>query len=384
MRVLVSFAGGRGHLLPLLPLARALRDAGHRLVLSGGHRAVAGMAGTGLFDQVLPHDRLGQPPPEPPDGGTGDLDLTPLEVEAERIGSGWAGRMGPRNRVRTAGVLERWPADLVLCDEMDFGSVAAARDAGLPCVVVDVIASGALTRPEHVTGPLADLGLDVVTAKGDLPVVPFPPCLRDPALPLPAGAAVVRPEEPAAPDGPEPDAVGWLRAHDGPRVYLTLGTVFNTGSGDLFARLLRGLAGRGARVLATVGREVDPARVGVSADDVRVERFVPQAQVLPAVDVVVNHGGSGSVVGALAHGVPVVAAPLGADQELNAARLTALGAGLRLDPVTTAGDDVWRAVSSALETGPRAAARQVADEVAALPVVASLVSRVDRLVGSTL
>lgn len=46
----------------------------------------------------------------------------------------------------------------------------------------------------------------------------------------------------------------------------------------------------------------------------RVERFIPQAQLLPQCDLVVSHGGSGSVIGALAHGPPSVLLPMGVDQ----------------------------------------------------------------------
>ena len=44
----------------------------------------------------------------------------------------------------------------------------------------------------------------------------------------------------------------------------------------------------------------------------RVERFVAQDEVLSEVDLVVSHGGSGSLMAALAHGLPSVLLPLGA------------------------------------------------------------------------
>lgn len=368
----MAFAGGRGHLLPMLPLARALADAGHALALSGHPASVDSY---GVFGAVFPHERIGPGPG--PDGSTGTLQAPDLEHELEVVGRWYAGTLAQRNLARTGLVVRSWRPDVVVCDEMDFGSIAAAARAGVPCVVVDVIASGALARSPYIDAGLA--ALDLQRVKGDLSAVPFPPSFRDPAFPLVAGAHVVRPEQPPAGD-PHP-AIGWLTASAGPSAYLTLGTIFNTESGDLFARVLAALADQPVRVLATVGADVDPSRIGVHADNIRIERFVPQAQVLPHVDVVVNHGGSGSVIGALAHGLPVVTLAMGADQELNADRLVALGAGLALDVVDVAADGIRDAVSRALDDDSIAGqARRLRDEIERLPSVASVVPGVEALV----
>ena len=133
-----------------------------------------------------------------------------------------------------------------------------------------------------------------------------------------------------------------------PSIYFTLGTVFNLESGDLFARVLAGLRELPVNLLVTVGREIDPATLGLQPAHVRIERFVSQAEILPHVDLVVSHGGSGSVLGALAHGRPMVVLPMGADQPLNAGRITALGVGRSLDAIEATPDDVREAASSVL------------------------------------
>jgi UDP:flavonoid glycosyltransferase YjiC (YdhE family) len=91
-------------------------------------------------------------------------------------------------------------------------------------------------------------------------------------------------------------------------VYFTLGTVFNLESGDLFERVLAGLAELEIDVVATVGAEIDPAELGPLPPHVRVERFLPQSEILSRYSAVVSHAGSGSVLGALAHGLPPVRA----------------------------------------------------------------------------
>ncbi len=306
------------------------------------------------------------------------------------IGTHFAGALAARRFGHVRGVIDHWEPDLVICDEMDFGAMLAAEQACVPRVVVNVIASGALTRMERIREPLAHLravhGLREDPAgtelTGDLVVSPFPISFRHPDFPLPRTALSIRPEsEPAA---SRYAAVDWFAAgNESRRVYLTLGTVFNTESGDLFTRVLEGLRTLPVRVLATVGSNVDPAAIPVTADNIRIERFIPQSVVLAHCDLVVNHGGSGSVIGALAHGVPVITLSIGADQELNAQRLTALDAGVALDPTTVSSDELREAARSTLASEPLlAGARRLGDEIAELPWTASIATELENLMGS--
>ena len=88
------------------------------------------------------------------------------------------------------------------------------------------------------------------------------------------------------------------------------------------------------RVLLTLGIEVDPAALGALPANAHVERWVPQARVMRAAAAMVGHGGSGSTLAALAAGLPLAVMPLFADQDQNARRVAALGAGLYLERVT--------------------------------------------------
>ncbi len=165
------------------------------------------------------------------------------------------------------------------------------------------------------------------------------------------------------------DAPPWVpRRPDRPNVYFTLGTVFNEESGDLFARVLAGLRELPINVVVTLGRNLDAEVVGRQPENVHVERYIPQSAVLPSCDLMINHGGSGSVIGALAHGVPMVVLPMGADQPLNAARCEQLGVGIVLDAFRATPDSVADAVTTALDDPAyRVAAERIRDEVAELP-----------------
>jgi UDP:flavonoid glycosyltransferase YjiC (YdhE family) len=101
---------------------------------------------------------------------------------------------------------------------------------------------------------------------------------------------------------------------DQPTVYVSLGTVFNSQYPEVFDAILAGLRAEPLNVVMTLGTDGDIARFGTLSENVRIERFVPQDELLPYVDLCVNHGGNGAVFGAFAHGVPQVILPLSADQ----------------------------------------------------------------------
>ena len=90
----------------------------------------------------------------------------------------------------------------------------------------------------------------------------------------------------------------------------------------------------------TLGTEVDADALGPVPANVHVERWVPQAAVMPEAAAMVGHGGSASTLAAMAAGVPLVSVPLYADQPVNAARVAALGAGIALDGVDGLADAV--------------------------------------------
>jgi UDP:flavonoid glycosyltransferase YjiC (YdhE family) len=98
-------------------------------------------------------------------------------------------------------------------------------------------------------------------------------------------------------------------------------------------RLLRaaldGLAGTPVRVLATYNRRLPRAPLHVP-DNATVVEWVVYSRTMPRCDVVVCHGGHGTLVRALASGCPVVACPAVGDMNENAARLDWAGAGVRV------------------------------------------------------
>jgi UDP:flavonoid glycosyltransferase YjiC (YdhE family) len=356
MRLLFGFTGGRGHVEPLVPLALAAREAGH-VVAFVGRPSILPAVEALEFEAFAGEEERGGPPERIP--------LQPVDVERERreFREWFADRIARERAPRVRAIAKDWRADVVVAEETDFGSMIAAEQLGLPHATVVVLAAGSFIRPELIAETLDDVRVDnglppdgLAMPGRHLLLSPFPPTYRDPASPPPPTAQSFRSFT------PQP-------AEDGDTtVYFTLGTVFNLECGDLFARVLDGLRELPFDVIATVGPHVDPAEFGPLPDRFELAEFVPQSDVLPRSHVVVSHGGSGSVLGALAHGLPQVLIPMGADQPANAKRCEELGLARVLDPIAATAEDVRDAVSTVL-TNPtyRAAAERMCNDMAALP-----------------
>jgi UDP:flavonoid glycosyltransferase YjiC (YdhE family) len=325
-----------------------------------------------------------------------DVGLTPtrrplvrvnLEREMRAVGGGFGRRIARERATDVLALCAEWRPDLLVCEEMDFGPMVVAERLGLPYATVLVIAAGGFVRPDIVAEPLnevrAEHGLppdpELAMLSRYLLLSPFPPSYRDPAFPLPATSYTLRPftHDPARDD----TLPSWIaRLDDTPTLYFTLGTVFNMESGDLFQRVLAGLRDLPINLVVTVGHDIAPKEFGPQPANIHIERYIPQALILPHCDAVISHGGSGSVIGALAHGLPLVLIPMGADQPLNAARCADLGLARVLDAVGATPKAVREAVSTVLEhPAYRRTAERMRDEITTLPGPAHAVTLLERL-----
>jgi UDP:flavonoid glycosyltransferase YjiC (YdhE family) len=381
LRILFTFAGGTGHFLPLVPIARAAEVAGHVVAFAGqaGMVPTVEAAGFEAFDtrgaSLLVTSKR-----------TALLEFD-AEREAHAVRDGYARRIAGERAAALLPLCGEWKPDIVVSDEMDFGAMVIAERLGLPHASVLCIAAGSLVTIDLVTEPLNELraehGLppdpELAMLRRYLILSPFPPGVRDPGFPLPPVAHALRPTSPEAPtDG---ESLVWLSGLTGaPIVYFTLGTIFNLESGDLFERVLAGLGELPIYVVVTVGRELDPQVLGPQPSNVRIERYIPQSLLLPHCNLVVSHAGSGSVMGALSHGLPMVLIPVGADQPLNAARCEHLGVARVLDAVRATPDSVREATSEVLaEPTYRRNAERIRDEIAAMPSPERAVRLLERL-----
>jgi len=98
---------------------------------------------------------------------------------------------------------------------------------------------------------------------------------------------------------------------------------------EILRRVAQALDRLDVRAVVTTGRAIDPLEVPAPGN-VRVIRAAPHRQVLTEASVVITHAGHGSVLKALAAGVPLICMPQGRDQKDNTTRVLRLGAGVRI------------------------------------------------------
>jgi UDP:flavonoid glycosyltransferase YjiC (YdhE family) len=149
-----------------------------------------------------------------------------------------------------------------------------------------------------------------------------------------------------------------------PRVLLTFSTTVMEGQAALIDHVCEAVAGLDLEAVLTLGPAVRREEVRV-AGGIEVVAFADHDRLLPDAAAVVGHGGLGTVLRALAHGVPQLLLPLGRDQAFNGGRVERLDAGIRLP--TDSSPDQIRTALGALLTDPRfaTAADSLARRIAA-------------------
>lgn len=116
-------------------------------------------------------------------------------------------------------------------------------------------------------------------------------------------------------------------------VYISMGTTWMGGSFKTLYGLMReqGLAA----VITTGGQLKDSEKQGISTipGEIYLEDFLAGEEVMKICDLVVCHGGNGTIYQALEQGRPIVGIPTIPDQVFNMRRVEALGLGIKVSPV---------------------------------------------------
>lgn len=204
------------------------------------------------------------------------------------------------------------------------------------------------------------------------------PALTGPA-PVPSHHAAVGP---VLTDRPADPAFPWERLLPGRRrVLVTMGTLSGELGADFLARAVRALelCGPDVQPVFAAPGELLPELPGhaVAVDRAPVLELMRRG----VLDAVLCHGGMNTVGEALAHGLPLVTAPIRHDQPFVAAQLAAAGAGLRVPFARVTPDHLATALRSVLEEpGYRAAAARVGAELLAGGGAAVAADRVEALV----
>lgn len=387
MRVLFTAAPGYGHVQPMLPLAEELRSSGHEVALASGPSLVPRMEAAGFRSFAAGWDlpdwfaELARRQPDRP------WELLPPERILQFFTPHLFGEIGaPATLTDLVPIVGQWRPDLLIHDSYELAGPVVGRLAGIPTVHhtvsplpgVDV----QLLTTEAVAPMWREHGLSPEPAFGlgtDLCLDICPPGLRNPEAVSGGEVMPVRPI-PVAAVGTE-GVPAWVEAlPEQPTVHLTLGTSVTNADQSVLVTILEGLHGLPLNVVVTVGPGNDPAVLGSQPANVHVERYLAHRVLLPLCDLVVSHGGAGTMLAALSHGLPLLSVPQGADQYLNAALCQARGVGRTLVVAELTPQRAREEVQLLLdEPGSRLHAREVQAEIAAMPPPQEAVPVLERL-----
>jgi UDP:flavonoid glycosyltransferase YjiC (YdhE family) len=353
-----------GHVNTMLPLAAAAHGAGHDVVFA---------TGPDLVDHVARH-------------GLGTWSIGPTHAAAggrAALSPDYFVATGTRRAADLVPRARSWSPDLVVHEEMELAGAVAATVTGAHHVVHGL----GLLPPAWVWELFTPLVTELA-GRGRRPFDPgaatylrvSPPALQPDADVVWRAVHLVRPGFGAAGAGDRlPNGLDDFTGEPGhPVVHLTLGTVFHESPGVL-AAAIEGLRDLRIRLVVTTGPGVAPRSFGPQPPNVRIVDYVPHALFLRRCRLVVSHAGAGIMFGALAHGLPQLLLPQGADQFANAAACRDAGAALTLAPEEVTAGEVAMAVRRLLVSPSYwANAARIRRELAAMPspgeVLADLVA----------
>jgi MGT family glycosyltransferase len=316
-----------GHVNPTVSVARELQGRGHR---------VAWAAHAGVAERLLPAGAEVLPLGDP---SLADRTTRPVRG-LESLQLLWQEVLVPLARATLPGALHairRYEPDLVIVDHQALGGALAARACGVrwasfcttSASVVDPLA--ALPRVKAwVEEQLAEL-----QSEAGLPVLPGADLSSLGVIVFSTaeliGASTFFPAHyhfvgPSISDRPDRASFSWDRLRPGPKVFVSLGTV-SAQHGESFHRtVVESLSDRPYQCILVA----PPGHVPSPPENFLVGAPVPQLALLPHVRSVLCHAGHNTVCEALAHGLPLVVAPIRDDQPVIADQVVRAGAGVRV------------------------------------------------------
>jgi MGT family glycosyltransferase len=377
-----------GHVNPTLPVGRELAARGHEVAWTGPREVV---------EELLPPDAPFLPVTLP-----GELSASINERAPERRGLTALKHLigdflvplahGMLPGVRDA--VGQFKPDALLIDQQALAGVAVAETEGLPWATSATTSAtlyDQMALMPQVQQWADDLQRDFLRTAGLDDAAAAALDLRfSPRLVLvfsteafvgpgdyPDHYAFVGPSIEARPDD-TPFDWGWLDAGDGggPVVLVSLGTLNWHNGGRFFAAAAEALAGMDVRAIVIA----PPSLIGDAPPNVLVTPRVPQLALMPRLDAVVSHGGHNTVCEALAHGLPLVVAPIRDDQPAIADQVVRAGAGVRVAFRRVKADELRGAITTALtDEGLRAGAARVQASFAAAGGASAAADHLERL-----
>ncbi|MFT3924949.1 MAG: glycosyltransferase [Myxococcales bacterium] len=322
-----------GHVLPTVSVGRALKARGHQVL----------WVGLSEIRRLLPEDA---------ELVALDADASPesRSVEIEKVASRgweslqvlWEGALVPLARGMFEGVgraIAQYEPDVVIADQQAIGGALAARRAGVPwatfCTTSASVMDALVDLPKVKQWVVNQLAM--LEREAGLPPDPAPDTSPSLVVVFSTRALVGEdrswPEHyhfvgPSIQDRPDPTPFPWDWLNTRPRIFASLGTIGSDSPGNarFLSAAIAALHDLPCQLVIAAPKGVE----GEIPEHVLVRERVPQVALLREMDAVITHGGHNTVCEALAHGLPLVVAPIRHDQPAVAAQVVRAGAAVRV------------------------------------------------------
>ncbi|MET8005445.1 nucleotide disphospho-sugar-binding domain-containing protein [Nonomuraea glycinis] len=387
MRVLFTTWAWPSHFYPMVPIAWALRTAGHDVRIASQPALMDTITRSGLpavvtgadFDIVGYHRRElaslrveQQDPPGPADWDAG---------KRQRVQKSFA-QFVEIARLMAGDLLDftrTWRPDLIVHDPLTYAGPLVGMLAGVP-TVRNLFGPDFTYDTRHLeAGAMAPLldeyGVSELDTVGPLTIDPCPPGLQYPAdIPR----RLVR----YVPYNGLSRIPGWaLEQPEKRRICVIWGTTTTKFSQEHAMRLpfvVDAVASTGTEVVLAV--TPDQLELFSSIPDgVRVADSVPLDVLLPTCDAIVHQGGAGTTLNSALHGVPQLMVVQTPDQVVNAIPVERSGAGTYLVPKETSRDSVLAHVAKVLDDPScREAAQLLRGQMLEQPPPSGIVAELER------
>ncbi|OEU85649.1 hypothetical protein DB35_13360 [Streptomyces abyssalis] len=377
MRVLFVGGGSPATIFGIVPLASAVRNAGHEVFMAGNEAMVPYITGAGLPAlSVADHEIKHYMAREWDDR----FDTENHQDMMGFIGS-WFARLGADGFASLRKVVETWRPDLLVGGTMSYAAALLSAELKVPYVVqawgLDEW-TGTDAAAERVLAPeLRELGLDRLP-EPDLRIGICPPSI-------------------ASPDSRDDLLMRWMPGNlqgrlepwmysraERPRVCLTAGSRADHERGFKFLKTLsERIAPLDVDIVIPAPEEL-AAELRAAIPGVRTG-WIPLNVVMPTCDLVVHHAGGATTMTALTSCVPQLVIPETPVFMPPVQRLADFGAGLAIPEAEATDSAVAEACRAILSDGDfTVRARALAAEIAELPSPAALLPRLERLADASL
>jgi UDP:flavonoid glycosyltransferase YjiC (YdhE family) len=371
LRILFTTWSFPGHINPTVALARALAERGHQVAFSTGERARAAIERQGFPLYTFQHLD------EESVYATVFSPISRSKMSRATVLKDWMLKTLPDQVKDQQAALADWKADVVVSDVTMWGTPLVLHElTGVPCVICSFAPGCMIPSPDvppwglglpsprtwwtrllcrtarlltekYVAGfrrasnemrarfGLAPLSIPVHEYLAGMPLylVPSVPELDYNRAGLPPSVHYIGPL--IWNDAQRAGPVEWLTklSHDRPWVHVTEGTM-HVYKPFLLGAAARGLAGLPMEVIMTAGenRDAEALQLGPLASNVRLEPWIPHTELFQHTDVVITTGGAGTILTALAAGIPLLIVPTEWDKADNAQRVVEAGAAIRISP----------------------------------------------------